>query len=231
MNIIRTIVLLLACTRMCVANNATDWDRYVFSFNPTEVNCDNFDIGDFINTSSIPFLDNLPLCRDREDDEPASSFFQYLIELIASAFGFDHESVFDLSIVDGRLDISVRMMPSIFARVLGRLPFMASVVLDERRSLNLPLNNQPFSPFDEEIQTYGIQLVGALGVDATGATPRKVCVVDTGYDLGHVDLPADADGFDGGIQGPWESDGNGHGKSKGTCLNHKLPSWSNLSTI
>ena len=217
MNNIRAIVLLLAgCTRMCVvAYNATDWDRYVFSFNPTEVNCDNFTIGNFINTSSLPLLDSSPpLCRDREDDESASSFFQYLVELIASAFGFEHESVFDLSVVDGRLEISVRMMPYIFARVLGRLPFMASVVWDERRSLNLPLNNKAFSIVDGEVQTYGLQLVGALDVDATGATPRKVCVIDTGYDLGHVDLPADADGLDGGIQGPWERDGNGHGKSK-----------------
>lgn len=185
----------------------------MFSFNPNEVTCDNFTIGDFIDTSFIPFIDNIPICRDREDGESASSFFEYLVELIASAFGYDYESVFNLPIVDGTLEISVQMMPPIFARLLGGLPFVGSIVPDEKRFLNLPPNNRAFSLVDEEVQTYGLQLVGALNVDATGAVPRKVCVIDTGYDLGHVDLPADADGLDGGLQGPWESDGNGHGKS------------------
>ena len=215
MKIIRTIFLLLiTCTRTCVANNATDWVRYVFSFNPSDVNCGNFSIGDFIDTGSIPFLDNIPICRDREDGESATSFFEYLIGLIANALGYEYESVFGLSIVDGRLEISVQMMPPIFARLLGGLPFVGSIVPDERRSLNLPPNNQAFSLVDEEVQTYGLQLVGALNVDTTGAVPRKVCIIDTGYDLGHVDLPTDATGMDGGLQGPWESDGNGHGKSK-----------------
>merc|ERR1712174_136672 len=41
----------------------------------------------------------------------------------------------------------------------------------------------------------------------------KVCVADTGYDLGHEDLPSgnDVDGTDSPSNGAWDSDGHGHG--------------------
>merc|ERR1712176_1550147 len=41
----------------------------------------------------------------------------------------------------------------------------------------------------------------------------KVCVADTGYDLGHGDLPTGGDvtGSDSSANGSWDSDGHGHG--------------------
>merc|ERR1740116_773070 len=41
----------------------------------------------------------------------------------------------------------------------------------------------------------------------------KVCVADTGYDLGHEDLPTgdDVTGSDSSSNGKWNSDGHGHG--------------------
>merc|ERR1712157_700387 len=41
----------------------------------------------------------------------------------------------------------------------------------------------------------------------------KVCVADTGYDLGHEDLPTGSDvtGSDSSLNGSWDSDGHGHG--------------------
>merc|ERR1719297_785515 len=41
----------------------------------------------------------------------------------------------------------------------------------------------------------------------------KVCVADTGYDLGHVDLPkgSDVTGSNSNSNGSWDSDGHGHG--------------------
>merc|ERR1719264_554251 len=41
----------------------------------------------------------------------------------------------------------------------------------------------------------------------------KVCVADTGYDLGHEDLPTGGDvtGSDSSSNGSWNSDGHGHG--------------------
>jgi len=59
---------------------------------------------------------------------------------------------------------------------------------------------------------YGINMVNASHVwPETPLANIKICVVDTGYDLGHVDLPTD------GVQGYnqynqlWSNDGNSHG--------------------
>ena len=61
---------------------------------------------------------------------------------------------------------------------------------------------------------YGIGMVEADKL-AQGPNPVKVCVVDTGYDEGHEDLPTSSehgvDGFspyDGQL---WNNDGHGHG--------------------
>jgi len=68
----------------------------------------------------------------------------------------------------------------------------------------------------EEIP-YGITMVKAnasAGGLAPGSSPKKVCVVDTGYDLGHEDLPT-AEGFSPYLADDpsqlWSTDGHGHG--------------------
>merc|ERR1719223_400858 len=63
-----------------------------------------------------------------------------------------------------------------------------------------------------EEKPYGIAMVKADdGVFANPTDRKKVCVVDTGYDLGHEDLP-DADGFSPyGVNEKWDVDGHGHG--------------------
>merc|ERR1711983_109860 len=50
------------------------------------------------------------------------------------------------------------------------------------------------------------------GLDAPSGS-IKVCVADTGYDLGHEDLPkgGDVTGSDSSSNGSWDSDGHGHG--------------------
>ena len=65
----------------------------------------------------------------------------------------------------------------------------------------------------EEV-TYGIGVVQADQVSSEFADNQKVCVVDTGYELTHVDLPTNnVTGSDlGGLTGnPWNMDGDGHG--------------------
>ena len=61
---------------------------------------------------------------------------------------------------------------------------------------------------------YGIGLVQADLVPQ-GSTPIKVCVIDTGYGLGHPDLPTSSHGVDGyspyGGSERWDVDGDGHG--------------------
>jgi serine protease len=60
---------------------------------------------------------------------------------------------------------------------------------------------------------WGIEKVRAGDVPSLpdGFDPIKVCVVDTGYGLGHPDLPqANVTGTDT-VSGKWDEDGHGHG--------------------
>ena len=66
-----------------------------------------------------------------------------------------------------------------------------------------------------ETTPYGILKVQALLVPDDLVSNRKVCVVDTGYNLGHPDLPNGnkVTGYVGpdSNAGDWREDGNGHG--------------------
>ena len=64
-----------------------------------------------------------------------------------------------------------------------------------------------------EIIPWGIDIVRALDVDDKYVSNQKVCIIDTGYDMGHPDLP-NSNGITGSSQipsQPWNRDGNGHG--------------------
>jgi len=62
---------------------------------------------------------------------------------------------------------------------------------------------------------WGLTMVQAQDVDASNVSNRKVCVIDTGYDLNHPDLQqTNVNGYNGSFgsnAGPWYEDGNGHG--------------------
>lgn len=66
-----------------------------------------------------------------------------------------------------------------------------------------------------EVTPYGINAIHALNVPDIYAKNIKVCIVDSGYDVNHPDLPSAATG--GTITGsnngnaPWNVDGFGHG--------------------
>ncbi|MAI36230.1 S8 family serine peptidase [Alteromonas sp.] len=62
---------------------------------------------------------------------------------------------------------------------------------------------------------YGYTMVQANQFGQADTTARKVCVIDTGYNLGHPDLPDTNNGVTGNANnaavGNWYNDGNGHG--------------------
>jgi serine protease len=59
---------------------------------------------------------------------------------------------------------------------------------------------------------YGVPMVQADQVSYDSSNPRTICIIDTGYDLGHEDLPStDVDGFSFDADFPWNQDGDGHG--------------------
>lgn len=115
-------------------------------------------------------------------------------------------------------------LPSINASVAELTPeqlkqvladnFVVSIEEDVKRYLisavssSAPTNTQPLS----ESVPYGIALVQAAEVSDTMAGNAKVCVIDTGYQLNHPDLPnSNATGFSFPGHGSWSTDGNGHG--------------------
>jgi len=65
---------------------------------------------------------------------------------------------------------------------------------------------------EAERTPYGIEKVMALDVPDTYVSNRKVCIIDTGYDKDHLDLPS-GDTVTGKGAGnlQWSQDGNGHG--------------------
>lgn len=67
---------------------------------------------------------------------------------------------------------------------------------------------------DSEVIPYGIMKVQARQVPDNLVSNRKVCVVDTGYNRDHPDLPNgnQVTGYTGPFTaGLWYEDGNGHG--------------------
>lgn len=69
--------------------------------------------------------------------------------------------------------------------------------------------------FPNEDVPYGINLVNALDVPDDNISNRKVCIIDTGYDLSHPDLPKASTGASitgtGASNLEWSKDGDGHG--------------------
>ncbi|CAH9055911.1 hypothetical protein PSECIP111951_01344 [Pseudoalteromonas holothuriae] len=62
-----------------------------------------------------------------------------------------------------------------------------------------------------QVSPYGIAQVQANLVADSNADLMKVCIIDSGYDLGHPDLPQNATGFADAAVGVWYRDGSGHG--------------------
>ncbi|TKB47838.1 S8 family peptidase [Thalassotalea mangrovi] len=84
---------------------------------------------------------------------------------------------------------------------------MKSAEFDAKRYV-IPTMDTTAANFEDYVP-YGLPMVQADQLSYMGGI--KVCVVDTGYDLQHPELPSiDVDGDSEGA-GPWYEDGNGHG--------------------
>jgi serine protease len=76
-------------------------------------------------------------------------------------------------------------------------------------------NSVPSSPNHRrlaEVKPYGISMVQADLLSYNIISPKMVCIIDSGYNLGHEDLAtADVSGAPNGGAGLWYQDGCGHG--------------------
>lgn len=94
--------------------------------------------------------------------------------------------------------------------VAARIPPQALRGLQNHPSIEYIERDPPRYPMAETVP-YGITMVqadSAAGL-APGIYTRKVCVIDSGYDLGHEDLPGSSRA--GGLNSGWSNDGCGHG--------------------
>ncbi len=108
------------------------------------------------------------------------------------------------------------------AQALYEMPFTAFVEADAQRSSE-PMSIETFDTngnapapqlyrWDgDEAVPYGVDMVQAFQFPHNPSGAKKVCIVDTGYNINHPDLQTtNVDGEDEGA-GPWNQDGNGHG--------------------
>ncbi|WP_125562088.1 S8 family serine peptidase [Pseudoalteromonas rubra] len=88
-----------------------------------------------------------------------------------------------------------------------------SIEIDPKRYV-LPLakSANQIVPFAQSTP-YGITMVQGHLLPQSNTSARKVCVIDTGYNLGHPDLPyGNVTGVaNNNAVGRWNNDGNGHG--------------------
>lgn len=80
-----------------------------------------------------------------------------------------------------------------------------------RPTMNNATDWHPHRQLTEQVP-YGIRMVQADTL-STGSFPRTVCIIDTGYDLGHEDLPTLVKGYTGGTL-RWDEDILGQGTRK-----------------
>jgi subtilisin family serine protease len=98
-----------------------------------------------------------------------------------------------------------------FRMVAAWLPEAALMALQNNPNVNSIEEDPQRFPFAETIP-YGIPMVQANLVSDANASNRKICIIDSGYSLGHPDLPvAGVTGVDDIGAGPWSVDRCGHG--------------------
>lgn len=106
-------------------------------------------------------------------------------------------------------------------RALEKQGMMAATM--SKKTLNLLRSNpqvanvspDPRRYIKAQSTPYGINMVQAPQLSQNNLSARKVCVIDTGFNLGHPDLGDQNNGVSGQANnsqvGNWFNDGNGHG--------------------
>lgn len=135
-----------------------------------------------------------PALKSLSGTQPSSQFMQQARSMVAAEGGTVRLELPTMNAVAVKLTQLQR-------EALAANPAVASIEVDP-----------PRYPLAQEVP-YGIPLVQSDQVTYGGAPGIKVCVVDSGFDLGHPDLPSGVrvTGESGNGVGPWFEDGSGHG--------------------
>ena len=148
---------------------------------------------------------------------PFGGTIEAAIQVVADRLGLEFEIVLELDIPG--LSLIVNLMPPSLAKALLDLPFVDIVETDQKVFFELPNNSSASSDvaslLSSEQTPYGIGMVGATRVSDSDISNKKVCIIDTGYDINHVDLPSSKSTVTGSPSrfsniGPWDEDVVGH---------------------
>jgi len=170
-------------------------------------------------TTSTVFADKLGanILSDRFIVHAKAGQFEELQQAMADAGAQVNVKLDDISA------LSVTVTPELFATLKDHKA-IAEIELDAKRFFDINADivtlgheeeEDPLAKYGERGETdfipWGIESVQGLEVSANPANPVTICVVDTGYDLGHEDLPVNnVNGTDQGA-GSWYMDGHSHG--------------------
>jgi hypothetical protein len=135
------------------------------------------------------------------------------------------------------LSMLVALLPASTAKLLGDLPIVKYIEEDTLMQLIAPIisgtavtdlaaasaeGDVDGGRFvdDGEFIPYGIDMVQAMDVSDANVASRNVCIIDTGFDVTHFDLPGNdvVSGADDIGAGQWFEDGNSHGTHVGGII-------------
>ena len=111
------------------------------------------------------------------------------------------------------MDAMAVEVPAQALRGLANNPNVEYVEVDEKRYPLAGATPSTGSPYATgQLVPYGIKMVQADQLPDTYAANRKVCIIDSGYDLAHEDLATNAvNGDNDSGTGLWSTDENSHG--------------------
>lgn len=123
---------------------------------------------------------------------------------------------------DGKMneDLAMQFVSNLGAKAIKTIPSHNIVVVTmDKRTKAIFQNNADVSDVSDDpvrrlmaqSTPYGIPMVQANQLSQSDTSARKVCVIDTGYNAGHPDLPTGAGIANNNQVGLWYNDGNGHG--------------------
>ena len=152
-----------------------------------------------------------------QDREPAAGFSRVIVGFKAGA---EPGARAALVAARGRVALDLPSvaavaveLPSAAVAALSRNPNVEFVEEDVKR-YPLALTTPSAAPYASgQLEPWGIRAVQSHLLPQGDAltTNRKVCIIDSGYHMGHEDLPGSArvSGYNGNLA--WDQDGNGHG--------------------
>ncbi len=135
-----------------------------------------------------------------------------VVELEAQKYMIKYRSKTDMVSTIGKMNGEVKTSIDNLGIVSAVLPISEVSLLKEDPNVEYIEIDHPRYTMTESVP-FGIELVQAPEVSAANVANQKVCVIDTGYDITHIDLPSSGvtgDDF-GAATGPWNTDGDRHG--------------------